>query len=81
MSAISEGGGGGMHLKRGGTPLQGSPAALSLTVSAGFNRICDRLYQLPPALATSSKRLSHRFWLLGPLVRPNPFPLGGEVIS
>ena len=38
------------------------PATVPLTASASFNGICNRQIPPPTALATSSNRLSNRFW-------------------
>ena len=80
------------YIGRGGGTLPLSracslrPATVFLTPSASFNGICDRQQPPPTALATSSNRLSNRFWgrlrgsipsnvsLLGPLT-PCPIPL------
>ena len=59
------GGGEGLH-SNGGEPPSRRPSVRSaivpLTASAGFNGIYDRQYPPPTALATSSNRLSNRFW-------------------
>ena len=38
------------------------PATVPLTPDAGFNGICNRQKPPPTDLATSSNRLSNRFW-------------------